>query len=191
MALQRIGVARIQIDLDEYRERLERYRGRFYAVLRSIMAKARSQPKRIVFPEGSEERVLRAVQIIRAEEIAEPVLLGNEVEIQAKAKELGVDLSGVPTIDPRTWRRRSTTKELINLRRRKGVTERDAERLLYRRSYFGVMMVRMGDADALEWAVKHREIIARFGRFPHRNAVLGRASTAEEEHFLTQPGSSF
>jgi malate dehydrogenase (oxaloacetate-decarboxylating)(NADP+) len=149
-AAMETGVARIQIDLDEYRERLERYRGRFYAVLRSIMAKARSQPKRIVFPEGSEERVLRAVEIIRAEEIAEPILLGNQAEIQAKAKQLGVDLSGVRTIDPRTSEKAVYyRKELINLRRRKGVTERDAARLLYRRSYFGVMMVRMGDANGL------------------------------------------
>ncbi len=48
-----------------------------------------------------------------------------------------------------------------------------------------------GAVDGVEWAVKHREIIARFGRFPHRNAVLGRASTDEELAFLKQPGSSF
>ncbi|WP_296222978.1 DUF924 family protein [Ralstonia sp. UBA689] len=50
---------------------------------------------------------------------------------------------------------------------------------------------REGDADSLLWAEKHREIIARFGRFPHRNAALGRVSTPEEAVFLTQPGSSF
>lgn len=49
----------------------------------------------------------------------------------------------------------------------------------------------LGDASALGWAVKHRDIIARFGRFPHRNAILGRMSTIEEKLFLTQPGSSF
>ena len=48
-----------------------------------------------------------------------------------------------------------------------------------------------GDADPLVWAEKHREIIARFGRFPHRNAALGRTSTPEEVAFLAQPGSSF
>ncbi len=50
---------------------------------------------------------------------------------------------------------------------------------------------RLGLADSLDYAEKHREIIARFGRFPHRNAVLGRASTPEEVAFLQQPGSSF
>jgi uncharacterized protein (DUF924 family) len=48
-----------------------------------------------------------------------------------------------------------------------------------------------GDADSLIWAEKHRDIIARFGRFPHRNAALGRVSTPEEIAFLAQPGSSF
>jgi len=46
-------------------------------------------------------------------------------------------------------------------------------------------------ADALEWAKKHQVVIARFGRFPHRNAVLGRADTPEETEFLRQPGSRF
>ena len=48
-----------------------------------------------------------------------------------------------------------------------------------------------GDADPLFWAEKHREIVARFGRFPHRNKALGRVSTPEEVEFLKQPGSSF
>lgn len=48
-----------------------------------------------------------------------------------------------------------------------------------------------GKVDVVEWAVKHRDIIARFGRFPHRNAVLGRKSTRDEEAFLEQPGSRF
>ena len=46
-------------------------------------------------------------------------------------------------------------------------------------------------ADALQWAARHREVVVRFGRFPHRNAALGRTSTPEEEAFLRQPGSSF
>lgn len=49
----------------------------------------------------------------------------------------------------------------------------------------------LGDAELLDYAVRHHDIIARFGRFPHRNAVLGRPSTAEERAFLTQPGSAF
>ncbi len=149
-AAMETGVARVQIDIDEYRESLERYLGRTKLVMRSVVTKAKAQPRRIVFPEGGEERVLRAVQILCEEGICEPVLLGGIEETRAKAEELGVSLDGVSIVDPRTSDRRVYyRKELANLRRRKGVTETDAERLLSRRSYFGVMMVRMGDAHGL------------------------------------------
>ncbi len=55
----------------------------------------------------------------------------------------------------------------------------------------GVELFRARDPDNAEWARRHCEIIERFGRFPHRNAVLGRESTPEEAEFLKQPGSSF
>ncbi len=149
-AAMRTGVARIDIDLDEYREQLERYLGGSREVMRSVMNKAKRQSKRIVLPEGTEERVLRAVQILREEGLAEPILLGDEDDVREKAGILGVDLKGVSVIDPKKSEKRVYyRKELANLRRRKGVTERDAARLLQRRSYFGVMMVRMGDAHGL------------------------------------------
>ncbi len=149
-AAMETGVARIQIDLDEYREKLEFYLGRSREVLRSVMNKAKRQPKRIVFPEGNEERVLRAVQIMRDEEIADPILLGNEEEIRGLAGRIGVDLSGTRIVDPKTSDKSVYyRKELVRIRGRKGVREQDAIRLLNRRSYFGVMMVRMGDAHGL------------------------------------------
>jgi malate dehydrogenase (oxaloacetate-decarboxylating)(NADP+) len=149
-AAMETGVARIQIDIDEYRDRLERHLGRSREFLRSVMNKAKRQPKKIVFPEGNEERVLRAVQILREEEIAEPILIGSEEEIRARAEEIGADLEGVQIVDQTTSEKAPYyRKELMELRRRKGVTYQDAERLLKRRSYFGVMMVRMGDAAGL------------------------------------------
>jgi len=149
-AAMETGVARVQLDLDEYRERLERHLGRSRELMRGVINSAKNAPKRIVFPEGNEERVLRAIQILRQEEICEPILIGTDREIRAQAAALGVDLDGVPIVDPRSsdklvyYRR-----ELVSLRKRKGVTDRDAERLLGRRGYFGVMMVRMGDAHGL------------------------------------------
>ncbi len=149
-AAMETGVARIQIDLDEYRENLERYLGGSREVMRSVMNKAKGQTKRIVFPEGSEERVLRAIQVLREEELADPILLGDKEEIRHRAGYLGIDLTGVRIVDPKTSDKAVYyRKELVNIRGRKGVTEKDAERLLYRRSYFGVMMVRMGDAHGL------------------------------------------
>jgi len=144
------GVARVQIDLDEYRERLERYLGSSREFMRTVINKAKAGPRRIVFPEGTEERVLRAVQILCEEEICEPVLLGNEKEIRAAAAAGGIDITGATIIDHSLSDKRVYyRKELVNLRKRKGVTEQDAERLILRRSYFGVMMVRMGDAHGL------------------------------------------
>jgi len=144
------GVARIQIDLDEYRERLERHLGGSREVMRSVINKAKSAPKRIVFPEGNEERVLRASQVLIEEGICEPILIGDPVEIKERARGFGVDVSKLTIVDHTTSDRRVYyRKELVNLRRRKGVTEVDAERLLRRRGYFGVMMVRMGDAHGL------------------------------------------
>jgi len=56
---------------------------------------------------------------------------------------------------------------------------------------FGALAQEMGDDDSLVWARKHAEVVFRFGRYPHRNAILGRASTPEEEAFLREPGSTF
>jgi uncharacterized protein (DUF924 family) len=56
---------------------------------------------------------------------------------------------------------------------------------------FGALAEESGLAAPLEWAQKHADVIARFGRYPHRNAILGRASTPEEVVFLSQPGSRF
>ncbi|HTO68697.1 MAG TPA: NADP-dependent malic enzyme [Myxococcota bacterium] len=149
-AAMETGVARVQLDLDEYRENLERHLGRSREFMRGVINSAKGSPKRIVFPEGNDERVLRAVQILRQEEICEPLLIGTEREIRAQASALGIDLDGVPIVDPRTSDKLVYyRKELVSLRKRKGVTDRDAERLLGRRGYFGVMMVRMGDAQGL------------------------------------------
>jgi malate dehydrogenase (oxaloacetate-decarboxylating)(NADP+) len=149
-AAMQTGVARIQLDLGEYRERLESQLGRQRSLMRFVSNKAKGQPKRIVFPDGDEERVLRAAQVLREDEICEPLLLGPRALIEARARELGVDLAGIEIIDPiGAALAGHYARELSRLRGRKGVTERDAERLLRRRAYFGVMMVRMGDAHGL------------------------------------------
>jgi malate dehydrogenase (oxaloacetate-decarboxylating)(NADP+) len=149
-AAMETGVARIELDLDAYAERLERYLGGSREVMRRVINRAKRHVKRIVFPEGREERVMRAAQILREEELAAPILLGDAEDIRARAGQFGVNLSGVEVIDPRTAERRQYyRKELAQLRNRKGVTEQDAARLLMRRSYYSVMMVRMGDAHGL------------------------------------------
>src|SRR5579871_2786694 len=82
------GVARMPIDIALYREQLERRLGKAHEVMRTMIHKAQKQPKRVVFTEGEESKILRASQILLDEKIATPILLGNHEIIRAKAEEL-------------------------------------------------------------------------------------------------------
>jgi malate dehydrogenase (oxaloacetate-decarboxylating)(NADP+) len=146
------GVARVQIDLDEYAESLKRRVGGSHAVLRRIVVKARQSPRRIVFPEGDQPRVLRACRQILDEEIARPILLGSHKSINAAAQqlELGDLISRVEVVNPRDHEQYERyIEEYWSLRQRKGVTRELARRIMGRRNPFGMMMVKMGDADGL------------------------------------------
>ena len=145
------GVARKPItDWDAYAEELERklFPGR--EVVRRIINKAKAKPKRIVFPEGGNEKIIRAAQIIIDEEIGTPILLGNPELIKTRSKNLSLDLKGAEVIEPETFPKREEYIEAFwKIRERKGITRRDARNLLLQRNYLGPMMVQMGDADAL------------------------------------------
>ena len=147
------GVARQPItDMAKYIEQLESTQGKSKETLRHIINKAKCDPKRVVFPEGDNEKILRAAQNLVEEGIAIPILVGNEAKIQAAITDLGIELNGVSIIDPETWERSEDyAQELYKLRQRKGLTLSEARRLMRRKSrtHFGCMMVRMGDADAL------------------------------------------
>ena len=146
------GVARLPIDdLDKYRERLEALQGRSKEIMRVLINKARSNPKRVVFPEGEEDKILRAVAIILDEGIAVPILLGDIEVIRTRARELNIDLGDTEIIDPRQSEKTpGYTEELFARRQRKGVTLAEARRMLRNnRNYFGAMMVEKGDADTM------------------------------------------
>ena len=147
------GVARQPItDMAKYIEQLESTQGKSKETLRHIINKAKCDPKRVVFPEGDNEKILRAAQNLVEEGIAIPILVGNEAKIRAAIADLGIELNGVSIIDPETWERSEDyAQELYSLRQRKGLTLSEARRLMRRKSrtHFGCMMVRMGDADAL------------------------------------------
>jgi len=145
------GVARKPIaDLSVYRDALESRFGRGKEIMRGIIHKAQRKPARIVFPEGTEEKVLRASQIILDEGIAKPILLGHKETIQKAIKELGLDLAGVEIIDPARSR---TFDAYVNvyhkLRQRKGITRRDARDQMQRPVPYAMTMVRTGDADGV------------------------------------------
>ncbi len=145
------GVALYPIeDWDEYRNTLEGHFGPSHAVMRKVIEKAQTEPKKIVFPEGSEDKILRAAQIILDEKIGTPLLLGPKGLIEDKIKQLGLDLSGAEIVDNFYYPKLSEyTDELFRLRQRHGITRTAAEKLIRQRNYFGVMMVHMGDADCL------------------------------------------
>ena len=148
------GVARQPIaDMAKYIEHLESLQGKAKETMRLIINKAKSDPKRIVFPEGDNEKILRAAQVLIEEGIAKPILIGSRDKINAKMEELGLDFNdGVPIIDPSNFDKSDEyAQELFNLRQRKGLTLSEARRILTRKSrtHFGCMMVRQGDADTL------------------------------------------
>ena len=152
------GVARRPIeDMDKYIERLEAMQGRSKQIMRTLINKAKACPKRIVFPEGEEEKVLRASQILVDEGIAKPILLGDEDEIKLNAAKANVDLIGITIIDPeKSDLVESYTEEFYTMRQRKGVTLAEARRTIRKsRNHFGSMMVLKGDADTLLSGINH------------------------------------
>jgi malate dehydrogenase (oxaloacetate-decarboxylating)(NADP+) len=145
------GVARLEIQLPQYRAELESRLGRGREVMRGILDKAARSPQRIVFPEGEHERIIRAAARIVDERIAHPVLLGRIDRIERRARELGISLDGVRLIDPagESETRERYAQMLYRIRQRKGVTLAEARDRVRRALYFGCMMVREGDVDGL------------------------------------------
>ena len=152
------GVARRPIkDMQKYRESLEAMQGRSKEIMRTLINKAKAAPKRIVFPEGEEDKILRAAQILVNENIASPILLGNSDIISAKAKTLHIDLTGITIIDPSTSDKRDEyVNKMFELRQRKGVTHSGAlSQLKGNYNYFGALMVQQGDADTMLSGINH------------------------------------
>lgn len=144
------GVARDTVDIEKYKIELESRLGRSYEIVRVVLNKAKSAPKRIVFPEGEEDKILRTAQIIVDEKIAEPILLGNEDKIKKMIKDLGLELDNVKIIDSSESEHFGRYCDTYyQLRQRKGVTKSDAARLMRRNHYFATMMVHANDADAM------------------------------------------
>ena len=140
------GAARLKFDLDEYRERLQRrIGGTQHTIMRPIVQRAKSAPKRIVFPDGDNIKVLRACQIVLDEGIARPILLGARAQDPRSAPPSSTSISKASRSSTRRIRPSTppTPREYLALRYRKGVTAlATPARLVNRRIYFGMMMVR-------------------------------------------------
>ena len=140
------GVAQKALDLGAYRESLERRLGKSQELMRILVHKARREPRRLVFPEGEEDKILRAAQILIDEKIASPILLGNEAKIRERAEQLRLNLDGIAVLSPLS---NVYAAEYHRLRQRKGVTLTEAGQLLANPTRFAAMMLHMGDADAM------------------------------------------
>ncbi len=148
------GVAKFPItDWDAYTNELNRRLGLDNQVLRVIGNKARRNPKRIVFAEADNAKILKAAQIVFDEGVGYPILLGDETKIKRIANELGIDLEGLPILDPRneaTEEKRNLYSEIFFQKRgRKGFNAYEAKKVMRDRNYFGCMMVECGDADCM------------------------------------------
>jgi malate dehydrogenase (oxaloacetate-decarboxylating)(NADP+) len=149
-AAMETGVAQEPVDINQYREQLEKRLGKTHEIMRGVIHKAQAKPKRVVFPEGDNEKILRACHLLIEEKIAQPVLLGNENTIRGKAAEGGVNLDGMEIVDlDRSAWREIYAREFHQIRQRRGITLSEARQLINNRNLFGSLMVRMGDADAL------------------------------------------
>ncbi len=145
------GVARKPIaDMQAYKERLEGLQGRSKDVIRSVVNRAKANPKRVVFPEGEHPLILQAVSQMLDEGICVPILLGDPAKVKAVAADHGIDLAGIEILDPNTvtWRKEAEDT-FWELRNRRGVTRFEASRKVQERIYFGALMCRMGKADGL------------------------------------------
>lgn len=151
------GVARKTIDLEEYVLNLERRLGVRQSFVASIREKIQVPTDgnfslhKIVFPEGSNAKILRACEVIVQEGIAEPILLGNEKRIGLAIEKLGLEnLKNIRIITASSAENRETyAQDLWESRQRKGFTKEHAFSLMKNENYYGSMMVRRGDADGL------------------------------------------
>jgi phosphate acetyltransferase len=119
------------------------------SLLDQIKEKAKRHNKRIVLPEGLEERTIKAADIVAGEKIAQAILIGNPDKIHAKAKELGLkNIGSCKIVDPVNHEKKEAYINLmLELRKSKGLTREEASRLIEDPLYLGTLMIKSGDAD--------------------------------------------
>ena len=147
-AAMRAGVARLHVDLDEYRDQLSRRLGRTHEVMVAVRQRAKAAPKRIVFSEGEHEKIIRASYQLLEENMAYPILIGRPAIIQRKLDELGIHGLNAEIIEPEhSPHLAAYVEEYFRLRQRRGVTLSEAREQMLNPNYFGAMMVHKGDAE--------------------------------------------
>ncbi len=176
------GVARHPItDWEAYNTELKKRLGMDDAILRAITNKAKAAPKRVVFAEADNYKILKAAQIVHDEGIAIPILLGNKKLIHQIIKENELELDGITIIDPAEEKEMSEkfAQNLYEKRQRRGFTLYEARKNMRDRNYFGASMVEFGEADALisgltkNYASTVKPALQIIGTEPGVNRVAG------------------
>ncbi|MGH7567382.1 MAG: NADP-dependent malic enzyme [Gemmatimonadales bacterium] len=144
------GVAGRVIDVEEYRAELDARLGRAREVMRGLSSRAQEDPKRIVFPEGEDGRILRAARILADEGIAHPILLGDPDVIRRQADDAGVTLEEIELANPRAAvDGEALAQALWQRRQRRGITLREARALVQNPMYYGLLLLAADRADAV------------------------------------------
>jgi malate dehydrogenase (oxaloacetate-decarboxylating)(NADP+) len=145
------GVAQEPItDYDAYRRRLERLLGRARGMMHGVYDQAKRDPKRIAFPEGDQEKIVRAARILIEEGLAHPILLVKREVVAPLLAKHHIDPSKLTIIDvTQSPDYERYAQRFVDLRRRQGITLSDARRVLNSRNYFAMMMMECGDADGV------------------------------------------
>lgn len=176
------GVARKHItDWNAYHEELISRLGKEDKVMRAISGKAKSEPKRVVFAEADNYKILKSAQIVKDEGIATPILLGNKEKIREIMQANNLQMDGVEIIDPLIGTENSAkyADYLFKKRQRRGITSFDAQKMMRNRNYYGASMVQFGDADALisgltrNYAATVKPALQVIGTEPGVNLVAG------------------
>jgi len=178
------GVASKPIeDWDQYAVELTKRRGLYKPLIRQIRSKARANPKRVVFAEAASYKILKAAEICIDENIAKPILLGNEDKIKKQIAEFDLSLDEAIIIDPRSdkesQRRSLFAASYFNKRNRKGVNQQSAENLMFEWNYFGLSLIEHGQADAMVSGLTAnypeflRPALRLFGKADHVHIVAG------------------
>jgi malate dehydrogenase (oxaloacetate-decarboxylating)(NADP+) len=145
------GVARVPIeDFEAYHRRLEVMISRRFELMRGIIDRARRNPKRVVFPEGEHDQILRAAKILVEEGIAHPILLARREVVAPKLAALDLPEDRITILHSESCEKfEPYIHRLHEMRRRQGMTLGEARKRMRQRNYFGSMMVELGDADGL------------------------------------------
>ena len=179
VAAMESGVARTELDPEQYREELEARLGKSREMMRIVINKAKSSQQRVALGEGDDEKMIRAAYQMAEEDIADPVLLGDRDTIHGAVDALGLDFDP-DIVDPDEGDHAEYADRLYELRKRKGITRSEAESLVTRDpNYLGSTMVEAGDADAFLTGLTHhypsalRPPLQVVGTAPNADYVAG------------------